>query len=199
MASGFTIRVASGRKAIYFQNCGSNLTKFKSISAVATRRDFDRTRPASMRALWLGPIYIYLLLPPATDHHRSSASSLLLTTRLRACVLDPSPPYHGDTGSTRPPRRGTRSTPGARPDPAQVRDAAAAPDAVRRRCPPEAARQAQPRRLRREVGRAQDHDRLGRQHRSVLNIVKPSFHRRQRLEQRPTTRICLPQDRDNAA
>jgi hypothetical protein len=61
--------------------------------------------------------------------------------------------------------------------------------------------QARPRRLRREVGRAQDNDRLSRQHRSVLSIinVKPSFHRRQRLEQQPTTRICLPQDRDNAA
>jgi hypothetical protein len=161
----------------------------------------QQTRPASAYIFFTGEAIHHLtiaaplaLLRSLFSVHRRTIAAPLPLLRALACLRAVrASPYHGHIHRPGPPRHGTRSSPGAAPDPAQVREAAAAPDAVRDRSrPPEAARQAQPRRLRREVGRAQDdHDQAGQQHTSsFLSLVKPSSSRQQ---QRPT------QERDSAA
>jgi len=92
--------------------------------------------------------------PPAPAHLRGGAPLLW------CCCFSVSPSSigHGDTGGARAPRRGARGSPRPAPDPAQVRDAAAAPgSAVRHRRPPQqfASQATMPRRRRGEVGRAQ--------------------------------------------
>jgi hypothetical protein len=146
----------------------------------------------------VGASTAYIFFTGEAIHHLTIAARFLSSARLSPCTGAPSlvsgqcARHHGHNHRPRPPRRGTRSSPGAATDPAQVREAAATPDAVRGRSrPPEAARQAQPRRLRREVGRAQDdHDQAGQHTSSMLGLVKLSSSRQQ---QRPT------QERDSAA
>ena len=92
--------------------------------------------------------------PPAPAHLHGGAPLLW------CCCFSVSPSSigHGDTGGARAPRRGARGSPRPAPDPAQVRDAAAAPgSAVRHRRPPQqfASQATIPRRRRGEVGRAQ--------------------------------------------
>jgi uncharacterized MAPEG superfamily protein len=169
-------------EAIHHLTIAAPLPLLRSLVSVHRRTIACLRAPAVV-----GASTAYIFFIGEAIHYLTIAAPLpLLRSLVSPCTGAPSlvsvqfARHHGHNHRPGPPRRGTRSSPGA------------APDAVRGRSrPPEAACQAQSRRLRREVGRAQDgHDQAGQHTSSMLGLVKPSSSRQQ---QRPT------QERDSAA